>query len=380
MSECVYLDSAAAMPVRGELLDSFKDFTLRYPANPEALHSTGREASLAISRAGEQVVSALPGGDEHTLTWSSSATEAINMVFMFPYFKGKVVLTTDSEHPAMQYAIERASFCEVRKVPIMANGLLDMQQFEEKLDSDVAVVAIHHAQNETGALQDLCEVSRIMNSKAPDAIFIVDTVQSVAKLAIPWEDANINIAFLGGHKIGAPSGGAVISNFYENYTLRTLFKNHLDDLRSSQHRIGRPDTAICMTLAEAVIYGESAPLCKATYLSKKLRADLADLAAEKGLDIILPTEDDSATPYIVTTLIPPFQSEILVRMLADKGVMISAGSACEASKSKPSQALMAVAGSEKSARCALRISFSYQSKIDEIDKFISALSLVLDEY
>ncbi len=395
MRECIYFDSAAAMSARSEILDSFKEYTLRYPANPEALHSAGVEAAMAIKRAGEDITTALIGsfGDDYALTWSSSATEAISMAFMFPYFKGKVILTTDSEHPAMQYAVERSVFCEastssgvVRKVSVNSDGLVDLEMFEAKLDSDVAVVAVHHVQNETGALQDLCELRRIINRKAPDAIFIVDTVQSIAKLAIPWQEAKINIAFIGGHKVGAPSGGALISNFYGNSKLRTAFRNHLSNLRSPEHYIGRPDTAICMALADAVVYAESTPLGKTellgkvAHLNKVLRAKFADLAEKMNLKILMPVPADSATPYIVTVLIPTFQSEILVRMLADKGVMVSAGSACEASNSKPSQALIAIAGSEKSARSVLRVSFSCKSQINEVEQFISKLTQVLIEY
>ena len=368
------------MPVRPEILDLFKEYTLKYPANPEALHHAGRDAASVISKAGEDIAIALTGDTEYSLAWSSSATEAINMAFMFPYFKNKVILTTDSEHPAFSCAIKRAQFCEVRTIPVRQDGSINMELMESELNTDVAAVALHHVQNETGALQNLCELRRIINRKSPDALLIADTVQSVAKLAVPWEEAGINIAFIGGHKVGAPSGGAVLYNFGGQSNLQTSFKKHLDDLRSSQHLIGRPDTAICMTLSEAVMYGESSPLCKASYLNSTLRAKLADLASEISQEILLPVPEESASPYILTALIPPFQSEIVVRMLADKGVMVSAGSACEASSSKPSQALIAIAGSEKRARCALRISISCESSIDDIEQFVISLSEVLADY
>ena len=380
MNNYIYLDSAAAMPVRPEILDLFKECTLKYPANPEALHHAGREAADVIVEAGRDVVAALTGGTEYSLAWSSSATEAINMAFMFPYFKNTVVLTTDSEHSAFSSAIKRAGFCEIRTIPVQQNGAINMELMESELSSDVAAVALHHVQNETGALQDLCEIRRMINRKSPDTLLITDTVQSVAKIAIPWEEADINIAFIGGHKVGAPSGGAVIYNFARQSNLQSSFRKHLDDLRTSQHLIGRPDTAICRTISEAIVYGESSPLCKASYLNSALRAKLADLAAEASLEIVIPVPEETASPYIITALIPPFQSEIVVRMLADKGVMVSAGSACEASQSKPSRALTVIAGSEKRARCALRISLSCESSIADVEQFIAALSEVLADY
>ena len=380
MNDYIYLDSAAAMPVRAEVLDSFRECMLKYPANPEALHHAGRDAAALVKEAGKEIITALTGDSEYSLAWSSSATEAINMAFMFPSFKNKVILTTDSEHPAFSCAIKRAGFCEIRTVPVFQNGLVNMQVLEDQLTSDVAAVALHHVQNETGAMQDFCEIRRIINRKAPGALLIADTVQSVAKIAIPWDEAEINIAFIGGHKVGAPSGGAVLYNFAGQSSLDSSFRKHLNDLRSSQHRIGRPDTAVCKTLAEAVVYSESAPLCKASYLSKELRAKLAELSSEISQKIILPVPEESASPYIITALIPPFQSEIIVRMLADKGVMVSAGSACEASKSKPSRALTVIAGSEKRARTALRISLSCDSSISDIEHFITALSEVLADY
>jgi cysteine desulfurase len=376
----IYLDGAAAMAVRGELLESFQQNILEYSANPEALHCEARKAASALDNAADQLISALTG-DEYQLFWSSSATEAINMTFLFPFFRDRVILTSDSEHPAVQHAIEGAGFCEIRKVPVKRDGLLDFEILEKMLDSDVDVVSIHHVQNETGAIQDLCEVRRLINKKSPDAIFISDTVQSVAKLAVPWLEAEINIGFIGGHKVGAVSGGALICSFQNQPDTAKAFSLHLQNLRKISHSIGRADPAICINLADAVIFAESGnSLCKATYLSKTLRAKLADLAAETNVSITIPVPEDSASPYIVTFLMPPYQAEVVVRMLSDKGIMVSAGSACEASKSKPSQALISISGSDQNARTAIRVSFSFQSQISDIDRFIDALKEVLNEY
>jgi cysteine desulfurase len=379
--ENIYLDSAAAMPVRRELLESFNKYILDYSANPESAHSAGREAASLIRDAGERVSLALTGGD-YKVGWSSSATEAINIVFGFADFSGKVILTSDSEHPAMLHAIERAGFCEIRKVPVKRDGLLDFDIFEKMINDDVAVVSVHHVQNETGAVQDLCEVRRLIDRKAPDALFVSDTVQSVAKIAIPWAEAGIDIAFIGGHKVGAVSGGALLYNLHREPDIAKSFSRHLHDLRSASHLIGRPDPAVCMGLADAVIYAESGnALCKASYLSKKLRTELMEMSdASSDLNILLPVPEASSSPYIVTFLMPPYQAEVIVRMLSDKGVMVSAGSACEASKLKPSSALTAVAGSEKNARTTIRVSFSYQSTISDLDIFMQLLSEVVQEY
>ena len=164
-------------------------------------------------------------------------------------------------------------------------------------------------------------------------------------------------------------------------SLSEKFKIFLHNFRSEQHAVGRPDPAVCLTLADAVAAAESGcSLCKITPLARKLRNDLSALSEKMGFSLRFPIHQDKASPYITTILLPPYQGEILTRMLSDKGVMVSAGSACEAWKSKASGALVSMGISAKEARTMLRISFSFNSTEDDINAFIKALEEVISSY
>ncbi len=378
----IYLDNAAAMPVNPEVIEAFKTYSDEFFANPESVHSLGRKSYIALKEASENIISLLTGINNYSLLWTSSATEAINIAFSFPGFADGVAITTEAEHPAMYHSIEKAGFCEIRKINLQNNGLIDLNDLDNKLDEKVKVVAIHHVQNETGAIQDLVEIRKFIDKVCPNAVFVVDTVQSVAKLAISWKEAGINIGFIGGHKIGAPAGGAMIYDIGNvNKSLQQSFLKYLNDARSVSHSIGRPDPVLCLFLTKAV---KKATADKAqnrmTALNEYAREKINAFAGQNSIKICFPVPIEFSSPYIITMLLPPCQGDILVRMLSDKGVMVSAGSACEASKNRPNRALMAMGISYKNARTAVRISFSPESSENDVDRFVDTLRHVLNDY
>ncbi len=379
MNDCVYLDNAAAMPVKSETLDAFKKYSLEYFANPEAVHSAGRKSRTALNDAAGKIIFALTGEDDYRLFWTSSATEAINTAISFTGFKNKSILTTGAEHPAMKSAIEGAEFRDIRKVRIKNNGLIDLNDLDKKLDKNVGVVAVHHVQNETGAVQNLVEVRKVIDGKSPDSVFIVDTVQSVTKLAIPWYEAKINMAFIAGHKIGAPSGGALLYNLQKQ--IRLPFSKYLNDTRSLFHNVGRPDPAICLTFADVLLKAETDnSMGRIVALNRYMRAKCAEMALQYNIRISCSVPEAFATPYITLMMLPDYQGEVLVRMLSEKNIMISAGSACEASKKKPGQALLSMGIPAENARTVIRVSFFFDSDKKDVDRFLEALKEILKEY
>jgi cysteine desulfurase len=253
-----------------------------------------------------------------------------------------------------------------------------MDDLLSKLDASVLAVVVEHVQNETGRIQDVSGIGAAVSSHAPDALVMVDTVQSVGKIAVPWRDSGMNVGFVGGHKIGAPCGGALIYRC-PSTTLGAKFAEHLSRMREPAHAIGRPDPAVALTLVDAVMK-EEGRLSEASSLSSMLRAELAKLAEEFGIDILFPVPQEASSPCIVSVLLPPYQGEILVRMLSDEGVMVSAGSACEAVSGKASRALLAMGVSDKLARTMLRISFSHSSTREDVNALLVALRKAIASY
>lgn len=376
-----YLDNAASTPVSAEIAAKFAEIAVQYHANPESAHIAGKRSRELIEASAERLRGALIGGNyDMGVYFTTSATEAINTALSFKAVASGAIVASPSLHPAVENAVARSGAREVRVVELDADGGINLDSLRDKTDSTVSAVLIEHVQNETGRIQNIAEIGAIIKKQAPNALFIVDTVQSVGKLSIPWEEGGINVAFVGGHKIGAPCGGALLHRFPDSQLITAKFAEHLQRLRSTEHLLGRPDPAVCATLANAVIERQGAPLRHVESLRSRLRSELAKLAEDLKVDMSFLISRENSSPYITSVLLPPYQGEILARMLSDEGVMVSAGSACEAAGGKASRALSAMGISDKIARTMLRVSFSNNSSETDIKSLTNALRKVIELY
>ncbi|MCK5844769.1 MAG: aminotransferase class V-fold PLP-dependent enzyme, partial [Victivallales bacterium] len=287
----IYLDNAAAMPVSAEIAEYFAKTAVEFHANPESAHAAGKKSLELLGKSAERLKRTL-GCDDMGVFFTTSATEAINTVLSFPGAGCGTVVVSPSLHPAASGAARRTNSREVRELALDSSGGIDCDDLKAKADASVSAVVVEHVQNETGRIQRIEAIGEIVAERAPNALFIVDTVQSVGKLLIPWTAANINIAFVGGHKIGAPCGGALLHSFPGNQTHSAKFAEHLQVLRSSSHILGRPDPTICATLAKALAETAAYPAKTAEKLRSALRAGLVKLAERLNVELSFPIPDN----------------------------------------------------------------------------------------
>ena len=377
MKKCVYLDNAASMVPDDSVLELFSGYSRDFYANPESEHTSGLDCSMAVSEAGRKAALALTGSRDYDLIWASSATEAMNMVLSCREIIGRHVLVSRAEHPAFSGTLGRFA-AETRQVGIRRDGAVDLEQLAEKCTGETTAMAVHHVQNETGALQDLKVISNTLRKRSPGSLLIVDSVQSACKLPVPFIEAGINIAFVGGHKIGFPSGGAAVFRF-DSERQKAALRAHIAVLRSKQHSIGRVEPPVALCLSEAVCHACD-KLAGRLGQAKKLNSLLRKKLAESGLDVRFLIPAELASPYIASVMLPGYHAQILVRMLSERGVMVSAGSACEAASKEVSETLIALGLPSRDARSVLRVSFGFQSSKGDITALIETLHEVVRDF
>ncbi|MBN1865059.1 MAG: aminotransferase class V-fold PLP-dependent enzyme [Victivallales bacterium] len=373
----VYLDNAASMPPDPEAVRLFASLAKSFFANPESEHAMGIECSAKAEQAGREAAYELTGSREYNFIWTASATEAMALTLSCTQLIGRNVVCSMAEHPAFSAPLEQFG-AELRKVRIRNDGSICPLHLDECISSKTSALAVHHVQNETGACQDLVSISRALRKNSPGALLIVDTVQSAGKLHIPFKQAGINIAFIGGHKIGFPSGGALIYKF-DSERQKSILKTHVAMLRSKLHSIGRTDPPVALCLSHAI---QNACLNLSTSLerTKTLGSTLRKAFDESSIDARFLIPQEFSSPYIASVVVHGFHAQVLVRMLSEKGVMVSAGSACEAASKKVSSTLVATGLSPKEARSVLRISFGFQSSMRDIFVLTRTLKKVLEGY
>ncbi|MDD5598432.1 MAG: aminotransferase class V-fold PLP-dependent enzyme [Victivallaceae bacterium] len=371
----VYFDNAAAFQPDPKILGRYYAYAARFYENQEAAHSLAYKLRQKMELAAEQLANALLCKNA-AVHWGCSGTGVFCLLGSFPGFKNGNIVTSPMEHPALTAALKRTGV-EIREAKIL-RGRIDLEDLYEKLDRETVLTAIHHVQSETGIIQDLSAIRRVLDEKAPQSIFMSDTIQSAGKLEIPWTEAKLDIISVSGHKIGSAAAGALLLN--RKKTQVNELAEYLKLCRGKYYSTSRPEPAAALALADGIARADKEKfknLDQVNKINSFLHRELLNLKLSNNKKIIITVPPEVASPYILHFIVPGYQSGILVRMLSDESVYFSAGSACLSETGKPSAALIAMGFSKDDAYAGVRLSFSPQNtkKHAEIflDKFQKAL-------
>ena len=369
----IYLDNAAAAQVDPDLIKRFVGYSEKYFANPESIHILATQTKNTLYRAINTISKSLVKDTSLNVFWTHSATDAINVLKNWDYLQNDEVLISATEHPALVAAFATNN----NRVKIKPNGSLDLDDLMLKLNNNTKAFIVHHVQNETGAVQNLLDIRQVLNKMAPDALLIVDTVQSIGKIPIPWKEAHIDLAFCGGHKIGIPTGGALLYRL-KNKSLSEKFNLYLKNLRSIKYQVSRTDIPVALTLADAICKAIDLLPERYSYITKLNEQARQKLAKLKNINFLI--NEKEASPYIITFSLPNIQAEVLVRILATYDLMLSPGSACKAASDTVSESLLAMNLTKDQARSVLRLSFGFFSKEMDIENLFEIFNKALKNY
>jgi cysteine desulfurase len=206
----VYLDHAASSPLRQEAAEAMLSWLTERFGNPSGAHQVARAARAAIDDARDVAADALgvaPGG----IIFTGGGTEADNLAILGPLAgRPGPVVSSAIEHHAVLHAAA-ASGHELRIIPVLADGTVDLDGLAALLDDTVSVVSVMLANNEVGTIQPFGQVARLVRRRAPQAVLHTDAVQ-----AFPWLDvaalaAPADLITVIAHKFGGPQGVGVLA-------------------------------------------------------------------------------------------------------------------------------------------------------------------------
>jgi cysteine desulfurase len=205
----IYLDYNATTPIATEVAEAMMPFILEDFGNPGSTHPMGKKAKEALETARGQI-STLLGCEGKEIIFTSSGTESNNMVLKSLAWtlrnKGRHIITTKIEHPAI---INTALFlmetgCDVTFVPVDKYGQVDPDEVKKAIQKDTILITVMHANNETGTIQPLREISVI--AREHGILFHTDAAQTVGKIETKVDDLGVDFLTIAGHKIYAPKG------------------------------------------------------------------------------------------------------------------------------------------------------------------------------
>lgn len=368
-----YFDNAATTKVREEAIEAANYAMHTCYGNASSLHRAGMDAENLITQARRKAAKAL-----HCLVdevyFTSGATESNNLAISGAVrrSRGKAVVTTQIEHPAVKNPIDHleAKGYTIKRIPIGEDGKFHPEDFANAVDEDTALVSCMWVNNETGLILPVEQIAAAVKLKNPNVFVHVDGVQGFCKLKMP-SLKQIDFFSFSGHKIYAPKG---IGGFYLRKSVSiqplVLGGGHEKGLRS-----GTESVPLISALGMAIELTDSD---KEKNLEKyrKMQINLSEKLSEIP-GVILHKKWECA-PYILNFSVPDVRSEILLHHLESYGFYVSSGSAC--SKGLPSEVLPSLGVTKKQADSVLRVSFGIYNSVEEIAPFVEALKEGLQRY
>lgn len=373
----IYLDNAATTQTSEDVLKIMdKVFTEDY-GNPSSMHMAGVNAENHIKDAKKKIASILKC-DESEIIFTSGGTESNNLALVGAVRAnkraGNRILTTMIEHPSVKAAakfLEDEGF-EVLYLPVDENGVIKMDALKDAMTDDTILVSVMHVNNEIGSIQPIEEIGKYIKSVNPNVVYHVDAIQSFGKLDVKPKNANIDLMSVSGHKIHGPKGIGFLYMKKNTKINPIIFGGgQQNGFRSGTENV--PGIAGLGVAADNCYVNLDENVRKMTEVKDYLIDKLLEI---EGVSVNSKKGEDGA-PHIVSASFKNVGSEVLLHALEDKGIYVSAGSACSSNKPAISEVLKAINIDEDLLKSTIRFSFSADNTKKEIDKVVEALNELL---
>ena len=375
----IYFDNAASIPVLPDIKICYAELLEKFSGNIEAAHSLGHELKNQLKTLENQLFDLLlPGADplQRKVFFADSATTLINAVGLAAGNKNSAVMASMLDHPAAEKMFRR-SFASVKNLPLDRYGRIVPQAGEKE---QYALIYLTLLQSEIGVLQDIPQLMQFFRKKHPQTPVLADAVQFTGLYEYPVKEAFLpDMLLVSGAKLGANSGAALLCVGNVGCSIASS----LETLRKKEHLLPRVNIVEAAALVKAV---EIAHLQRSNdrqsidRINGFLRAELRDMVLPNGKKLILTVPEEYAAKNILHMILPGYQSGVLVRMFGQRGIMLSAGSACAAESAEPSAVLSALNYSKSDSYSGLRLSFSGSNTIEEAAVFVQTLRELLQNY
>ena len=372
-----YLDNSATTRCYKEVADLVYKMMLEDYGNPSSMHQKGVEAETYVKEAKERIARTLKVNEKEIL-FTSGGTESNNLALiggaMANRRAGNRIITTAVEHPAvsapMQFLKEQGFDLVV--LPVDGQGVVRMDALKEALTPDTILVSTMYVNNEIGAVEPVEEIGKLVHENCPKALYHVDAIQAFGKYRIFPKKAGIDLLSVSGHKIHGPKGvGFLYINEKARIIPQILGGGQQNGMRSGTDNV--PGIA-GLGLAAKMSYEQFEEKIAHMYeLKKQLVEGLENIdgVIVNGMPLM------EGAPHIVSASFSGVRSEVLLHTLEDRGIYVSAGSACSTHKRAGSPTLTALGMKKAQMETTVRFSFEEENTKEQIDYCLQVLQEVL---
>lgn len=360
----IYLDYSATTPVDKRVLDAFNKVCLEYPGNSNSLHSLGIKSKELEDYATNEIAKMLKVKSSEII-YTSGASESNNLAIKGVCLKyqnrGKHIITTFLEHSSIIGPLNYLTNMgyEVDFVKIKDNGLVDIDHLKSLLRNDTVLVSISMVDSEIGLKQPIQEIAKILE-EYPKCYFHVDCTQAFGK--VPVDLTGVDLASMSAHKIYGLKGiGLLIKK--ENINIEPIIHGGKS---TTVFRSGTPALPLIVSLMKALKLIIPNVNDNYEYVSK-LNKKICNKLKEYSCVHINSTENSIS--HTINFSLKGIKPETFVHALDEKEIYISTKSACSSSNSM-SNAVYALTKDKELSNESLRISLSYMTTEEEVNKFL----------
>ena len=374
--DVIYMDNNATTKVAPEVVEAMMPYISEYYGNPSSMHSFGGDVADKIKEARQHVAN-LIGASPGEIIFTSCGTESNGTAIRAAVESNpdrKQIVTSRVEHPAIKNLYETLSKkgYHVIFVPVDNDGRLDLDYLYKSLNDDTAIVSLMWANNETGVIFPVEEISREVKDRG--IIFHTDAVQAAGKIQIDVGTTGIDMLSLSGHKFHAPKGIGVL------YLRKgTKFSPYMIGGHQEEGRRGGTEN-----VASIIALGKAAELAKQNLdqngyagvgvlrdkLETALLASVTNSMVNGDTENRLPNTTSIAFEYV--------EGEAILLLMNEHGICASSGSACTSGSLEPSHVLRAMGVPFTAAHGSIRYSLSRYTTAEEIDFVIEKMPPIIE--
>jgi cysteine desulfurase len=374
--DVIYLDNNATTKVAPEVVETMLPYLSEYYGNPSSMHSFGGNVGQEIKEARSSIAN-LIGASPEEIVFTSCGTESDGTAIRAALESNpdkRHIITSRVEHPAIKslYEILSKKGYRVTFVPVDNEGRLDLDYFYKSLDDDTAIVSLMWANNETGVIFPVEEISREVKDR--DILFHTDAVQVAGKIPIDVNSTGVDMLSLSGHKFHAPKGIGIL------YIRKgTKFAPYMIGGHQENGRRGGTEN-----VASIIALGQAAKLAK-QHLEEnsyacvsELRDKLESHLLERITYSMVNGDTANRLPNTTSIAFEYVEGEAILLMMNEHGICASSGSACTSGSLEPSHVLRAMGVPFTAAHGSIRFSLSRYTTEKEIDFVIEKMPPIIN--
>ncbi|MGD8257001.1 MAG: cysteine desulfurase NifS [Desulfobacterales bacterium] len=376
MNNVIYLDNNATTMVAPEVVEAMLPYFSDFYGNPSSMHSFGGDVARKVKEARENVAR-LIGANVDEIVFTSCGTESDGTAIRAAIESNpnkRHIVTSRVEHPAIKNLYESLSKqgYHITFVPVDNQGRLDLDYFYDSLNDDTAVASLMWANNETGVIFPIEEISQ--NIKDRGIVFHTDAVQAAGKIPIDVASTNVDMLSLSGHKFHAPKGiGALYIRKGTKFS-PFMIGGHQEHGR----RGGTENVASIVGMGKAAALAKEHVDTNGYERIRQMRDKLESNLLKQVPNSVVNGDREHRLPNTTSIAFEYVEGEAILLMMNEHGICASSGSACTSGSLEPSHVLRAMGVPYTAAHGSIRFSLSRYTTEEEIDVVIKTLPPIID--